>query len=86
MFSTNVFTDFPGVKYVFCGHLHHNAGGKYKKLEVVVTTAIGGQIPRTENGETTVNKSGVRVVKVNKTNISHMYYAIEDLPSVINLE
>ncbi|KAF6210448.1 hypothetical protein GE061_013554 [Apolygus lucorum] len=61
-----------GVKYVFCGHLHKNAGGKYKDLEVITTTAIGGQLGP--------DKSGFRVVSVtpggDKLNVT--FHTIQD--------
>ncbi|XP_075224529.1 serine/threonine-protein phosphatase CPPED1-like isoform X2 [Lycorma delicatula] len=70
-----------GVKYVFSGHLHSNSGGSYKGLEVIVTSAIGGQIKREGSPE---YKSGVRIVKVSKNNLKHKYYAIEELPVNVN--
>ncbi|XP_055948752.1 serine/threonine-protein phosphatase CPPED1-like isoform X1 [Argiope bruennichi] len=65
------------VRAVFCGHWHGNAGGFYKDLEVVVTSAIGGQL----RGD----KSGFRVVKVSEDSIHHTYFALEDVPKDISL-
>uniref|UniRef100_A0A146KLR1 Calcineurin-like phosphoesterase domain-containing protein 1 n=1 Tax=Lygus hesperus TaxID=30085 RepID=A0A146KLR1_LYGHE len=61
-----------GVKYVFCGHLHKNGGGKYKDLEVITTTAIGGQLGP--------DKSGFRVVSVlpGKGNLDVTFHTIQD--------
>ena len=64
-----------GVRFVFCGHYHKNAGGKFKELELIVTSAVGAQL-----GD---DKSGFRVVKVFKDSIQHKYYAIEDAPEEI---
>ncbi|GBO05533.1 hypothetical protein AVEN_60295-1 [Araneus ventricosus] len=66
------------VRAVFCGHWHGNAGGFYKDLEVVVTSAIGGQL----RGD----RSGLRVVKVSDSAIRHNYYALEDVPKEISLD
>ncbi|ODM88174.1 Serine/threonine-protein phosphatase CPPED1, partial [Orchesella cincta] len=59
-----------GVRYIFCGHYHRNAGGHYKKLELVVTSAIGAPL-----GD---NPSGYRVVNVGEDGISHEYVTIRD--------
>lgn len=61
-----------GVEAVFCGHYHQNAGGAYKGIDVVVTSAIGGQLGN--------DKSGARIVNVLENGISHKYYAINELP------
>lgn len=67
-----------GVRKVFCGHYHRNAGGWYKdELEVVVTTAIGCQIgPDTH---------GMRVVRVTEGEIKHEFHSLEDFPKKIEL-
>ncbi|PRD22028.1 UNVERIFIED_CONTAM: cpped1 [Trichonephila clavipes] len=65
------------VRAVFCGHWHGNGGGFYKDLEVVVTSAVGGQL----RGD----KSGFRVVKLDDNAIKHTYYAFEDVPQNISL-
>ncbi|CAL8134212.1 unnamed protein product [Orchesella dallaii] len=59
-----------GVRYIFCGHYHRNAGGRYKKLELVVTSAIGAPL-----GD---NPSGYRIVNVGEDEISHNYVTIRD--------
>lgn len=59
-----------GVKKVFCGHYHRNAGGFYGDLECVVTSAIGAQIGN--------DKHGYRLVKVDENQINHEYIAISD--------
>lgn len=66
-----------GVKIIFCGHYHRNAGGSYENLEVVTTSAIGAQLG--------TDKSGMRIIRVFPETIKHDYYALEDLPTEINL-
>ena len=66
-----------GVRKIFCGHFHRNAGGFYKDLEVVVTSAIGCQIgPDTH---------GMRVVRVNKDGITHHYHPLDNFPLKVTL-
>jgi len=35
-----------GVRKFYCAHYHHRSGGKYRELEVVVTSALGTHIKR----------------------------------------
>lgn len=67
-----------GVRHVFCGHIHQNAGGWYKDLEIVVTSAIGCQ-----TGE---DKSGFRLVRVAENRIDHKYYNIGECPKHFDLD
>lgn len=60
-----------GIKVVFSGHYHRNAGGVYKDLEMVVSSAIGCQL-----GEDT---HGLRVVVVTADKIVHRYYSLSKL-------
>ena len=69
-------TFFSGVKIIFCGHYHRNAGGFYKDMELVVTSAVGLQLGS--------DPHGLRVVKVEEETISHKYYALDDIPETIN--
>ncbi|KAH1184245.1 serine/threonine-protein phosphatase CPPED1 isoform X1 [Mauremys mutica] len=62
-----------GIKAVFSGHYHRNAGGSYKDLEMVVSSAIGCQL-----GEDT---HGLRVVIVTAEKIVHRYCSLNDLSS-----
>ena len=60
-----------GVKKVFCGHFHKNAGGFYNNdLEVVVTSAIGTCLGS--------DRHGFRVVDVFENEIKHEYVEISD--------
>jgi len=69
-----------GVRHIFCGHYHRNAGGFYGDLELVVTSAVGCQIGK--------DVSGIRLVKVTKDKIEHKYYGVEDenFPKTIELD
>lgn len=60
-----------GVKAVFTGHYHRNAGGCHDGLDMVVTSAIGCQL-----GEDT---HGVRVVVVTADEVVHRYHSLEEL-------
>lgn len=66
-----------GVRYIFSGHFHRNAGGFYQDLESVVTSAIGGQLGN--------DKSGFRIVKVLDTKITHEYYDFDNCPKTVDL-
>nr|KAF6354620.1 calcineurin like phosphoesterase domain containing 1 [Myotis myotis] len=60
-----------GVKAVFSGHYHRNAGGTYRNLDVVVSSAIGCQLGK--------DTHGVRVVVVTAEKIVHRYYSLDEL-------
>ena len=66
-----------GIRYVFCGHYHRNAGGFYKDLEEVVTSAVGAQLGDEEQG--------YRIVKVLENRLEHRYYALGTAPKYIDL-
>jgi 3',5'-cyclic AMP phosphodiesterase CpdA len=61
-----------GVRAVFTGHFHQNAGGKYGDLEVVVTGPVGMPLRG--------GRSGLRLVKIDGKGITHKYYDFGDLP------
>ncbi len=60
-----------GVKAVFSGHYHRNAGGCYDGLDMVVSSAVGCQL-----GDDT---HGVRVVVVTEEDIIHRYHSLDQL-------
>ncbi|XP_053550589.1 serine/threonine-protein phosphatase CPPED1 [Bombina bombina] len=60
-----------GIKAVFSGHYHRNAGGTYKDLDMVVTSAIGCQLGK--------DTHGLRVVAITEDKIVHRYYSLNDL-------
>jgi len=55
--------------------LIRNAGGFYKDLEVIVTTAIGCQIGPDQHG--------MRIVKVSEHNIEHSFHPLAEFPSSV---
>nr|XP_002123287.1 serine/threonine-protein phosphatase CPPED1-like [Ciona intestinalis] len=67
-----------GIKIVFSGHYHRNAGGFWrnergdKQVEVVVSSAIGAQLGN--------DVAGLRVVKVTADDITHTYYPLDGVP------
>lgn len=60
-----------GVKAVFSGHYHRNAGGCHDGLDMVVSSAIGCQL-----GEDT---HGIRVVVVTADKVIHRYHSLEQM-------
>ncbi|CAL4143807.1 unnamed protein product [Meganyctiphanes norvegica] len=66
-----------GIRHIFTGHYHRNAGGRYKDLELVVTSAVGAQL----GGD----KPGYRVVKVLENSLEHKYYDLGTAPTEITL-
>ena len=65
-----------GIRSIFCGHYHRNAGGLFKDMQQVVTSAVGAQL-----GD---DKSGLRVVKVLDTSVEHQYFALDDVPKSVH--
>ena len=66
-----------GVTKIFCGHYHRNAGGWYKNMELVVTSAIGCQIGQ--------DPHGLRIVKVTENAVEHAYHGLDKCPIDISL-
>ncbi|XP_010608315.1 serine/threonine-protein phosphatase CPPED1 isoform X3 [Fukomys damarensis] len=60
-----------GVRAVFSGHYHRNAGGTYQNLDMVVSSAIGCQLGK--------DTHGLRVVVVTAEKITHRYYSLDEL-------
>ncbi|CAL9702283.1 unnamed protein product [Knipowitschia caucasica] len=60
-----------GVRAVFSGHYHRNAGGCHDGLDMVVSSAVGCQL-----GQDT---HGLRVVVVTEAAVVHRYYSLEQL-------
>lgn len=67
-----------GVRAIFCGHYHRNAGGFYMDMELVVTSAIGAQLGN--------DGHGFRIVKVHEDKIEHRYHTLDDVPKVVGLQ
>lgn len=66
-----------GVRAVFCGHYHRNSIAHYEDLELIITSAIGAQIPPLLEKNEEVSQSGYRIVKVDEDKLEHRYVNIE---------
>jgi len=66
-----------GVKYLFSGHYHRNAVARDGDIEAITTGPVGKPL-----GDA---KSGVRVVIVRDSGISHRYYDFGEIPGQISL-
>lgn len=67
-----------GVQAVMAGHYHRNAHGWDRGLEMITTGPVG--MPLGEGSQ-----SGLRVVIVTDTGLSHRYYTFGELPNTIDL-
>jgi len=63
-----------GIRHVFSGHYHRNAGGMYKDLQMVVTSAVGAQL-----GD---DKQGYRICTVTEKSISHEYRLLNTVATI----
>lgn len=66
-----------GIRSVFCGHYHRNAGGHFKDMQQVVTSAVGAQLGS--------DKSGIRIVTVTQDAVQHQYYDLDSIPTTVSL-
>ena len=66
-----------GVSHVFAGHYHRNAFGRDGELEMVTTGPVGRPLG--------ADSSGLRIVIVNEARVEHRYYALDSLPSRVQL-
>ncbi len=66
-----------GVRTIFAGQYHRNAGGHFKEglVELVVTSALGAVMRDPLTGVT--GRSGYRVVDIEETEIKHRFVEIE---------
>ncbi|OBS64087.1 hypothetical protein A6R68_07370, partial [Neotoma lepida] len=60
-----------GVRVVFSGHDHRNAGGTYRDLDMVFSSATGCQLGK--------DTHRLHVVIVTAENIVHHYYSLDEL-------
>jgi len=67
-----------GVKYIFAGHLHKNAIGWDRGLEIVTTGPVGKPLGK--------DPSGFRIVTVKNNNINHKYFSLDSIPKVVHLD
>jgi serine/threonine-protein phosphatase CPPED1 len=68
-----------GVKYLFSGHYHRNAGGRAGEIEMTTTGPVG--MPLGEGSQ-----SGLRVVIVRDSGLTHRYYQLGELPNQIEIK
>lgn len=67
-----------GVKYVFAGHLHHNAEGTDGPLTEIVTGAVGKPLGG--------SLSGFRIVAVNGQKLDSTWFCFGGIPNQIDLQ
>ena len=68
-----------GVKYLFSGHYHRNASGRAGDIEMTTTGPVG--MPLGEGSQ-----SGLRVVIVRDSGLTHRYYQLGELPNRIEIK
>ena len=78
----------------FCGHLHRNGGGFFKKgnkiLEIITTGAVGCyRLPDMNDLNTTIDVSsqdycGLRIVHVSKSRVTHNWYPLSYIPNSLD--
>jgi 3',5'-cyclic AMP phosphodiesterase CpdA len=66
-----------GVSHVFSGHYHRNAFGRDGTLEMVTSGPVGKPLGS--------DPSGVRIVTVRDTNVTHQYYSLDSIPGHLPL-
>lgn len=64
-----------GVRYIFTGHLHYNAGARDGEIEEVISGPVGMPL---QDG-----KSGLRIVNVTAQGVTHKYYHFGELPETL---
>jgi 3',5'-cyclic AMP phosphodiesterase CpdA len=68
-----------GVKYLFSGHYHRNASGRDGDIEMTTTGPVG--MPLGDN-----SRSGLRVVIVRDSGLTHTFYSLGELPNQIEIK
>ncbi|MFB3828374.1 MAG: metallophosphoesterase [Bryobacteraceae bacterium] len=68
-----------GVSHVFAGHYHRNAVARDGGLEMVTTGPIGKPLGAG-------SRSGLRIVTVSDSGISHRWYDLGELPNQVELK
>lgn len=66
------------VDAVFAGHLHNNASGKYEKMDMVTTSAVGKPLGSVG--------SGIRIIKVYPDRIESVFYTLNEVPEKIIMQ
>jgi 3',5'-cyclic AMP phosphodiesterase CpdA len=67
-----------GVKYIFAGHFHNNSPAQDGDLAMVTSGPVGKPLGPG-------SRSGMRVVIVRPTGITHQFYELGDLPTSIDV-
>src|SRR5262249_7853195 len=67
-----------GVKQVFAGHYHANAGGRDGDLEMITSGPVGMPLKG--------GKSGMRIVTVGGDAVQHRYFEFGELPETLSLK
>jgi 3',5'-cyclic AMP phosphodiesterase CpdA len=65
-----------GVTHIFAGHLHKNAIAKDGPIEIVANAPVGRPLG--------TDGSGLRIVTVRPTGITHRYYSFAELPNKVS--
>jgi len=85
-----------GIRKMFCGHYHRNAGGMDGQLEVVITSALGCRLRALEDPLSLpvefdepilgTDVSGFRVVRVGDDTIQHKWFVLDKMPGCISAD
>jgi 3',5'-cyclic AMP phosphodiesterase CpdA len=67
-----------GVRYLFSGHYHRNAIARDGNIEMITTGPVGKPLGGA--------KSGIRIVVVKDTGISHKYYEFGEVPNRVSID
>jgi predicted MPP superfamily phosphohydrolase len=67
-----------GVRYLFSGHYHRNAIARDGDIEMITTGPVGKPLGGA--------KSGIRIVVVKDTGISHKYYEFGEVPNRVSID
>ena len=70
------------VNTVFAGHLHKNAYGRYKDLDMITTSSAGKQLGVSAQQ----NLPGFRIILVRNDHVSSKYYGLEEMPELIDFD
>jgi 3',5'-cyclic AMP phosphodiesterase CpdA len=64
-----------GVRYIFTGHLHYNAGARDGDIEEIISGPVGMPL---QDG-----KSGLRIVNVTPQGVAHRFYHFGEIPETL---
>tara|TARA_R110002073_G_scaffold94340_2_gene219442 strand:- start:83588 stop:84019 length:432 start_codon:yes stop_codon:yes gene_type:complete len=63
------------VRAIFAGHYHRNAYGRAGEMEMITTGPVGRPLGK--------DPSGLRIVRVQETQIQHAYHSLETVPDAV---